>query len=279
MTSSTLEGSDYKPGDVVLILDKTNPRFNKTAKVTKVRTVTSSIEVRVLGDSYDRSFWYNQVRKIDPPKVGDLVQVLTYGKWQAQQGHVSLVSEEYDGRILYSVDLDDDVPDFEAHELEVIERVPPIPVVREEGKEIHHSHVQEGDKIRVEIVTCKNQMKSTEINEGEFRDRNNYGTLFSVGGGVLLNAHSLTVAESVKVILVKKAEDQITRQVRSLKTGSIIAWENKLSPTMRVALKSDDGKWNVMAPHGGAFIYLDEDVVRFIKTGVESSYKVLREAE
>lgn len=268
-----------KTHDIVKVTDKGHPKFNKQGIVTSVGN--RGPYVRMQGENYARSFWHNQVGKIENPGIGDLVTILRSGRWEAHEGHVTLITGPEDNR-MYSVDLGDDVIGFSGYELEIIERIPPLRelrVVRIEGQEIHHSHVEPGDEVRVEIVRSTLGMKITETIEGTFRNRNYYGTLFSEGSGVLMNALDLKVADSVTVTLIKKAEDQITVQLRELKEGSVVTWNGGDNfRTMRVALKIGADSWNVMAPFN-ASQHMEDQVARFICDNGNSDMTVLKEVK
>lgn len=108
--------------------------------------------------------WFpdSDLEALPVPEVGDLVRVKATGRWQAHEGHVSGIDKKA-GLVFVDLDYDWEKPAFHDYQLEVIEKVKPLPV-RIEGKPIKPEDIKRGDKISVVSVE-ENEIKRTTILE------------------------------------------------------------------------------------------------------------------
>lgn len=265
----------FKKGDTVKVISEGNSSQSKRGVVHKVEG--DLIHVKLQGNNYVNSFWDTALEKVEPPRVGDLVRVLSYGKYQAQEGHVTNIF--FTSERPYSVDLGDDVPDFDAVDLEVIERIPPEKIVREEGKEINPKHLQKGDRISVVVKRQpKDGVSETLTAEGVYDYSNNYGTLFTKNYGVLMNSHDAEKSVSTVITLLKKS-DPVLDKLESLPVGSLVSWTG--GPTRWVAGKKEGGQWSTMGFHPTGShhsTYMTDQIRRYISdTG--DTYEILKEGD
>jgi hypothetical protein len=187
----------------------------------------------------------HELEALPVPEVGDLVRVTKFGRWQAQEGHITSVDSN---RFYVDLEYDWNRPEFKAEDLEVVEKIKPKPV-RIEGKPIKPEDVRRGDTISV-VTTEDKDVKRTIIIEAtvdKIVPKSSGSVLhFQTRSGA--HIHTADNFNKAVISLVKSIESDLDFQNLSKhKTGDIIGFANEEGePETNIAVKQDGDMWSVL---------------------------------
>lgn len=190
----------------------------------------------------------SEVTVLPKPEVGDLVKVLSSGRWQAQEGHIS----EIIGDRIFIDDLEHDWnrPEFRSLFIEIIEKVKPLPV-RIEGKPIKPEAIKRGDKISIVSVEDSSEVKKTTILEAtvdKIVKKGFNGQHFEFQTRTGFKIHNTEYLSTAVISLVSDIDKDVDFHALSLiKPNEIIGFPDEEGGIeINIAVKLDSGYWSVM---------------------------------